>query len=750
MSEKGVKSQAGTLERRTVLQLRPVRYQVKLLYLGAERIERDARRYRCDAPLCALDSLDPLDPSTVLPNVVEGSREGEEYDRPARPRDEGGTPDDPPEASDRRLRILITDNHGTRTAENLTLLGERGDRKSNPTYYRERRWLPDVEPAVPFRVVVRRFAGTTPLPLEDDDLKVEIEIKDPREELDRNDGRRRAFLNDFFKKYNREDRDPTPGDDNALTWFKGGRRPSARDAGVKAEEVLKRLPYRDPPVVEEVCVERDVVAFSDLSGVTAAGDMNASLDLELVEDPDAGVEVGVADFALRPPPVSGDNYRFLLRVVKGTDDIRETRENGAEVELLDQDAHAIPAPRWYCGPRLTLWRKTEFRLCVLANHTTRNDIRWADITSWYRKVFLEVVPPSDYPELTREAWARIVQRMFSSTPDVGNAAHYTEEVYNRTLFPDVVTREVRVRGTVQRRVDFDKVEDFARRAIAEACQAAGIADPSSGDARRKQDDGNGLFMFLCKDPRVGSVLGAYIGDRIFWMRKPSGANGTAMATSTCAHEFGHVKSLRHAHTGGDWGFFAAAGAATADARYIIDPRSNNNPLDHDARDAFACLLSYTRPVTAEPCGLCALGMRFFDRVEIQKSTRFRNEIIERMGPLTAVTYSQNRSGQVILREIGGPIALDSSTNQTAFIMALGPDIAYTTRGGSNRTGRVNMTGIPKGEARWTRSNSHVGLAYVGSGTTFLRIRVTARSPGTSVVTYRNGRDPSISVTFNVS
>ena len=89
------------------------------------------------------------------------------------------------------------------------------------------------------------------------------------------------------------------------------------------------------------------------------------------------------------------------------------------------------------------------------------------------------------------------------------------------------------------------------------------------------------------------------------------------ATSTCAHEFGHVKSLRHAHTNALPVWYIGPGAPVQ--TLLVDPNNNNQPLDHDSKDAFACLMSYTRPINAEPCGFCALSMRFYDRVEIQKA-----------------------------------------------------------------------------------------------------------------------------------
>ena len=100
-------------------------------------------------------------------------------------------------------------------------------------------------------------------------------------------------MKDFFNKFNREDKDPTPGDDNALKWLDGSRIASSGHAGAKAADFIKKIPYKDKPKVNEVCLDKDVIEFSELGTAATDGDMNAALKLEIVDDAVAKTKVGV-------------------------------------------------------------------------------------------------------------------------------------------------------------------------------------------------------------------------------------------------------------------------------------------------------------------------------------------------------------------------------------------------------------------------------------------------------------------------
>ena len=47
MADKGNRKQGGSEEKRTVLQLAPVKYAITLYYLGQNYVKREEQKYRC-------------------------------------------------------------------------------------------------------------------------------------------------------------------------------------------------------------------------------------------------------------------------------------------------------------------------------------------------------------------------------------------------------------------------------------------------------------------------------------------------------------------------------------------------------------------------------------------------------------------------------------------------------------------------------------------------------------------------------
>lgn len=756
--EKGVKSEGGQEEATTVLQLRPVKYQLELVYLGSNRIEREDDVYRCKFDLTSEGSLDGVNPCTTIENAVRDTAEDDDSDLAARSRVADGTPVEP--AGDSCYRVMITDNHGTRTSESLSLLSRRsrlaafpnfnGDRISNPAYYEwaennKNNWIPDVRPLVPFRVIVRKFVGGTQVAMDNEDLSVVFEVKDPKEDLDQNDGQRQTFLEGFFTKYNRVELSPWLGDDNALTWFKGLRLPPPGEPGVKATEVLRRMSYAEPPVVKEAHANEEVLPFSELSEPDGDGPMNAKFPVEPIDDPDEGFAVGISDVGFYPWPAAGDNYRFLISLKEGDADIRDTEANGGPVALIDDQQHAIEKAdpveesRWYTTPRFAIWRKIEFKLNVRATGTVDADITWANITTMYQKMFTEVVAPELSFELTQEAWRDLMVEVFNITDDDDvrrlNESDYTD------LFPPFIVAGL---DTGPRKT---RLKTFARKAISHACGHSNIPDPDHDDNKPTQADGTGLCMFLCMTTAI-STLGSYMGDRIFWMRKPSGGSGVQKATSTCAHEFGHVRSLRHAITarGGVGVGKAYEDATNARVVRVFDPEANCQILDHDGDDNYACLMAYSRPITAEPCALCALSMRFYDRVEIQKNGRYRNEIIESIGPVRILQIRQVGGNDRLFDVTGSTV--NGASGTTIELIAAGPETDFTTRSGENLKGVTNLTRMQKGET-WTSAGAGgVTESTVDWGSAGKKRSCSLTGAGDKVVTFRFGNE-SAEVTLRV-
>ncbi len=780
----GTAKQTGPSAATTVVRLQPVSYRLTLIYLGHDRIARAATGgggavdrpppYRCRYEVSG-DLIDPWSgqPSPMgqlarILNVVAPDETHQDTVKAATPVSQGGTNARP--IFDTLHRITILDNHATRTAENLNLLGSPGgDNTSNVAYYRARGWMPDIWPAVPFRIIVRKYIGDRQVNI-DQPIKPVLEIKDPPEELTQNDGARRRFLNDFFTKYNRNTGSVTTGDDNAPTAFKGARTHPGDSPGFKASDVIRVMPYKNEPVVDrsDTPIPADRVQFDELTNPSEHQTVKVRFDLTEVDERvgTTDVKVGVADFAFMPFPVAGDNYRFLLTLLNGDQDIRDTRENGANVIFKDDRSRVIPKPRAYVTGKFTIWKKIEFRLCVLCNGLTRNDLTWSQVTESYRRMFIEVVEPATFYSLTRDQWRDITRNsVFNGAPGVNQAIRYEQSVFDRTLFHENFGLDI----------PDSRVERFARAAIRLACSqtpAPGggtLPDPSAGAARDQQSDGNGLYMFLCRDAR--SFLGAYVGDRIFWMAKrqfqPTDALDIEDVTFTAAHEFGHVKSLRHSHTATRAVNFTDAGGNA----YVLQVSHPNNgnvfPIDHDGRDAFECIMSYSATsmtnndsTMAGPCGLCALSMRFYDRVEIQKAANYRNEIQRTYGPASFVLHTGTGAALALAEQAAGAtitLRLGNAAQRSAELLVLGAEQSISRLGGTPLRCRPNiiLLGGTTIASQFTRTadpstpNARVDLAFRGSGTPLLRVRVTATARGLVTLTFRNGLDPTASIRIQV-
>ena len=205
MAARGEKTHGGTAGKRTILQLEPAKYQITLLYLGHDRIKHDPAKYRCKYELQEGEATIAAKPHKI-PNVVRGKNEDlDEHALHTATPGKDADPVNPP--GDKKYRVMITDNHGMRSADSSLLGRPGGDTKSKPDNYKEvdgaqkKDWMPDIQPAVPFRVVVRKFFGDKAVDLEDShdstEMKVVVEVKDPVEEFDQYYGKRRDFLKKF-------------------------------------------------------------------------------------------------------------------------------------------------------------------------------------------------------------------------------------------------------------------------------------------------------------------------------------------------------------------------------------------------------------------------------------------------------------------------------------------------------------------------------------------------------------------------
>ncbi len=780
MPENGRKRQLGQTGSRTILQLKAVRYKITLSYLGQDRIKHDEDDYRCKYELQRGTSTINAFPD-VIPNQVRESDTTEEDDKAATPTEEGGDATNPPD--DQKYRIMVDDNHGMRSADG-DLLGRGGspdgDSVSKPENYADsgggkEDWMPDVSPAVPLRVVVRKMIGVTPVDL-DTTVKVKCEIKDPVEEFDQNDGRRKEFLEEFFKKYNKDSDDPDDGDDNCPTNFEGIRDPDNPE-GVKATDVLKKIDYEEPPKTDVSTGEQPAeVEFSSLSDATAEGDMGASFELTEVDED--GIKVGVADIGFLPYPAWGDNYRFLLSLIDGGGtDLRDTQENGVDVEVMDDQDKKIEKPRAYTTGRFIMWKRMKIKMVVLCNLTQANDVAWNDVKAAYRRAFIEVQEPASpggYFNLPAQQWIAELKGAFTAAADqtaldaiAAQSPADLANTYGRFFFPTHLT------NNYDRNQLRSRLGNLARNMIKHGCDNASPAllFPGSTDGKKqgkevRDQESEGFFILLVRrlgDPaapqasrRIGNLLGQSFGDRMFWFanRAIAPASNTLLTTDTLNHEMGHAQYLRHSHTqgsiagfggGGDQANFfpapPASGPAPASvAIRLFDSRKNDQILDHDQKDAYACIMAYTADTPNKPqfCGMCNLTLRFYDRVKIQDSGEYQNDIMDDHNP-AIITSASIASGVWTLREppsVGGtPTLPDLRVGRTMRLVCLGAE--FPDPGNASRKFRTNLSCCDDSPRNlWSKSGAgDVRINTVNHGGVATHIRITGVTAGTVTLSY---------------
>jgi len=755
MATTSTKQVPGSQRQRTVVQLRPVRYQLSLYYLGHDRIAHHPQHYRCRYEFQRGQTTLVATPA-LLANRVRAAHTDAASSRAATPANRGGDASNP--ADDELFRLVILDNHGMRTADAGLLGRPAGDRTSKPASYQQRGWMPDVIPAVPFRAVVKKFIGDQQVDLTES-LRLVVEIKDPVEEFDQTDGARRAFLEGFFRKYNRTDSNPDAGDDNALRAFAGAREPSAAKPGVRATTVLRRVAYVAPPVSDTGASTPNSVQWSQLTSAPAYGSMRAKFDVRPVTD--GPLKVGVADFVFRPPPVGGDNYRLLLTLRDNSDkDVRDKKINGLDIAVHDDANEPIAKPRAYTTGRIVLWRKVKIRLLVAVNRVDPADIDWNYVQGVYRKAFIEVVPPepTEIFNLTPQAWRNLLRRHFdpgNTDPRFDNDANFLPsgagpDPYTQWLFPAFLHPPPGSGSGAS--PNTNDIRALARLIVNHACAnvAPAITSPSTNT---DQNNSEGFFIVYHQRPRPGiSVVGASFGDRMFWFSKMA---SNADTSNTVAHELGHALYCRHAHTnypGVDWHDGAAPPNVTT--VQLADSRANNQALDHDQADAFNCLMAYTGPVDADFCAVCALTLRFYDRVEIQKENRYRRPILSGLSPARLVEFvpsATSASGNDELHETISNVPV----NGDILVMAVGPEREFRDAGTAATDpalkGRVNITALDDNPAvLWSKSGAgDVSLTLEGPnpGDPATHVRVRGRRRGAVTLRYSKS---GVTATANIT
>ena len=784
MAEKGKKTQAGEAKKRTVLQLQPVSYSITLVYLGEKYIKRSKNTYRCKYEL-----QDEAGNSQESPPVWIHSPfflENTNTTNAATPQEHFADADKKKSLAtpflDTVYKLMITDNH-TLPEIHARLLGNtgnpNGDKLSRVSYYKrnDRKWMRDVIPAAPFRVIVRKFLGDGAQREQvdmEENLRVVLEVKDPVEEFSRHapPAKVKGFLKDFFEKYNQSSSKPDPGDDNAPKCFKGLRDESAKTTGVKASKVINKLPYVKPPTANTPKPGNGVVAFSRLKKLKNYKKMLVRLDLKIdkLKDRDQEIKVGIADFAFRPLPIGGDQYRFLLSLFnKSGKDIRQTKANGADVKLLDESKNVLPKDPMllsYCTGRFVIWRRVDVRLYFRANRLAANDVNWATVQSYYRHAFVELGDPILTKRLPRNAWRQSLRTLFrtaSNTAQFNNNANFVgpagdrDREYKKGLFPAFL-QPGKKNSHVKRWAQYVLKRNIKKLHRPEAPEFKNL---SARDRNIKQA-GEGIYVLYVKaNPASGGLLGSWMGDGKWMLCDHRGSPNVNETSETTTHEMGHGFFLRHAHTtsqrywkivGGNWQAtnftvtYRAAGAAAVTALNLYDAISNCFPEDHDQEYAFKCTMSYLQE--EQFCGICALTLRFYDRIQIQKATRFQNRTMKGFFPAKIVQMTRPGANQIELRETIASVARGGRID----IMAVGPLNNFTVFGppGTARSGRLNISCAHKNpNSLWSTSNPRVTVATRGAGSKYYaRVSVAATAAtGNCTITYtRNGQSATSNIT----
>ncbi|MGC9323806.1 MAG: hypothetical protein ACP5G0_03555 [Desulfomonilia bacterium] len=776
MPEKGIKKQSGKTKERTVLALTPVKYMISLQYIGEGYVKRDNDKYRCTYEMKkdAGASMENVLLTECIPNVVSGNEVDDASKDAATPGKEKKNP-----AADQVFRLLVTDNH-TLSENDWRLLGNsgnpNGDKVSRVDYYKRsnRKWMKDVQPAAPFRVIVRKFQGFEGNEVQvdlEETLKVVVEVKDPVEETAvhaAGDGDAvKNFLKEFYTKYNRTDSNPTAGDDNCPDYFKGHRKPSDSNPGVQASKVIKKAPFIDTFADPTMFYPEDL-EFKKISSVGSYKKKWVKLDINNEEMFDGGkfVTIGITDFIFSPLPVGGDNYRFLVWLVNGKGkDIRETTINGAEIDLLDDQKKVIPRPRAYCTGRFVIWRRVDIRLLLTANTLPAGNISWNTVKGYYEHAFTEIHGPTETKALPLAGWRQSLIDVFNSGNETGDYANWDNfrpagktdadpeynDIYAVGLFPAFMNPANRTSEDAQ-----NLCNDILKKAV----QALDPVQnpPLTAEKRNVEKTGEGIYMLYARC-NGGGLLGCWLGDGKLFVSEHTGVYA-AETNETTTHEMAHGLFLRHSNTStqrrwdsgaNDWVSFTVeyedAGGNKKNIQ-LIDPCSNCFPEDHDQLYAFKCTMSYLQE--QHFCGVCALTLRFYDRIKVQDSKRFQDRIMK--GFFDDVGNAAN-DAKVVYLEYNGANPNDLKLHETIpnmavggemLLMAVGPEHAYVAAG-SNEEGRVNLScAHKKPKTLWRSSNTSV-LSFEVVGT--ICIQVKAKKTGTSTITYsRNGKLASATIT----
>ena len=661
-------------------------YTLELTYLGDSKVPQDVG-YRCTFEL--VEAADP--PVAVAADAVI-----------------------PPASDGKKYRILIHDNHAATSAETAdagaNILGAGADVTAKPACYTTNNWLRDVQPAVAFRVTVKKWAAGEQVPLTPDEVFVSWKVEDPEEEFDqidkcRNSARPKEFIKDFFKYFKRKTNDAgSKMDDNCSTMFGGVRQ---RDGVIDACDVLFGLPFN-------AALARagggKLPRLDDPPG-TPKSDLYKGKRARSIVKPDAaadGKAIGVSDVFFYPPPISGDNYVFSVGLAA---------PDGSTLDFPAADGSRVKVHK--TGP-FTLWRKVTIDMLVTFDNVNTNYINWTDVQNAYAAAFMEVVPPPaasivKYDEAT---WKTVVKKYLGDigkpAATINNNALYNYAQYFLPALPGLTAGQCWTYG-----------EQLAKRFLDRAYTDKAKTSPRTDLV---QDTTKGLYVFLSQDLQaVSTALGMYMGEREFFMVT------VGDATCTFAHEMGHALYLRHCLTSFDSSNADPTKWVTQDVEH-----TRGAWLDHDQDDAIVCAMSYQNdyydatgaavravgPVQWHFCAVCLLKLRFWDTVRLRANAQFRKFIYSKMKPLKL-----NSPAGTDLGNFNIPAGTDGYISCVAR--------AEATVNNLGGTFKKDVTDMTDGEWKSSVPSRADFTNYVAGGTTYVgKLQADAAHKGTTQVSFR--------------
>lgn len=659
--------------------------------------------------------------------------------------------------AERDLRILLRDDHGLATADK-GLLGSSCCR-SKPADYKEKGWLEEARPQVPFRIsFARKLRGGKACAIEEGELKLQIQLGDPPQDAKKQSN---ATVQTFFQQLDASLGHPKPGRGHNGVKNAGGER------DVKQTFWIHRRFWKYDGSDQE--------AATPLAQQTTeeAKEKNSIL----VELPASTTESGAhrSDLHLlyRGTRLAGDSVRFAAAT----------------------GGQAVKSGIWTFWKRIRADAMVTVESKLPAGKTAWDHKAGLDKTVLaYRECFIDLELPTDEQRYTvSEAdWKSTVK---SALSDKGVATKDEEYLFGEATFPrhdfghdiqkhlddyeaaKTAMEEIETKKGAKftqwkrlqielkalhkhlkknpedkaKKKEFDEKlkeyktlhsefgEDYLaeKKKAKDADKAADKAKAEAGAAAREHR--TEVIDALIQKGSGGNYKGfaIYLGPQLHWTL--SSLNGFAMGDNklaffdkgqgavnicgTLTHELGHALYLRHSVTKAH----KKAGKSVEFNGLKVGRCLSNDLyrdcLDHDPGFAIKCVMSYTRDRGGEQlfCGFCQLILRFWNRDGMLKLGVFRQLLAKRAAGLQVASAAYVKDKAELK-----PAPKQMKAGDKAKLLVLSKD--------AGKSMALNLTDL----VRWESQDETVvkvngaELTAVKAGTATIKITLGSLKSGLSV------------------